>query len=801
MMDSIESPEPTWAQEAYGVSQARTGLLVVDERGIIVRATEGAAHLLGTPQTALVGSHWRHTFTGYERDEVPERLLRTCLRDGAGHWAGRRGTSAHRLRSTYERDDSVIIEHLSGLPPINLFDEAIIALDHAERLQELSAALSKAQTLSEAVDAVVVHALPAFGGRSAAALWASDDRTHLTFIEGRLSPVRIPEEHRRIPLDAESDIVDAWNHGRAEWIANEQAYERVFGPNRPGLEPLGITSLAIIPMRIGLELVGMLMFDMNVDPAQQALKERFAEVVAQACAHAFERARLADREREMLRAVKESEKRLRLALQTGRMVTWEYDRASDLLTTLENAEETGIDQGPPRVIDIFANDVHPDDRAETRRLFNEALRTGNDLEVAFRRRFADGSWRWLAARALCIRDAEGHVKGLIGVSRDVNEEKRAELKLRASEELFRTVAEALPVMVWTTSHGGDTDYFNKHYWDYSGLERGSNQENSSHSRKLLHPDDAERVVAAWREGIERQQPWLCEYRMRRKDGAYRWHLGGMVPVCAQNGEVIRWVGSATDIDDQKRVLAEREDLLRRTQDAVQGREVFLAVAAHELRTPLTPLRLQIDTLLRALRSPSAFQTERVQRGLEVASRQIHRLQLLVEALLDVSRIASGRIELAEDEVDLVMLANEIVERHRPEGAPGQLRLQTPESLRVRTDRMRVEQVLTNLVTNALKYGRGRTVRVKLTREGDDVHLVVQDEGLGISAEDSERIFERFERASGNLPHGGLGLGLWIVRQIITTMGGSIEVASELGRGSTFTVVWPGAAATAQPKGE
>jgi PAS domain S-box-containing protein len=230
------------------------------------------------------------------------------------------------------------------------------------------------------------------------------------------------------------------------------------------------------------------------------------------------------------------------------------------------------------------------------------------------------------------------------------------------------------------------------------------------------------------------------------------------------------------------------------QEAVAARDDFLAVAGHELRTPLTALLFHADTLARA---GTGLPPEAAARASKVA-RSARRIALLVDELLDVTRISVGRLSLEREAVDLSELAREVVARNaEPAALAGSpLRLEAPRPIHGSWDPGRIEQIADALVANALKYGRGRPIEIRVEEDGGVARLVVRDHGIGIAEEDQARIFERFERAASVRHYGGLGLGLWIVRQVVEAHGGRIAVASVLGQGSTFTVELP----TAPPTG-
>lgn len=228
------------------------------------------------------------------------------------------------------------------------------------------------------------------------------------------------------------------------------------------------------------------------------------------------------------------------------------------------------------------------------------------------------------------------------------------------------------------------------------------------------------------------------------------------------------------------------------QVAVRSRDDFLSVASHELRTPVTTLGLQLESLRRGLERGQVA-PERVLGRLDVALKQVQRLNHLMSELLDISRITAGRLSLDIADVDLVAIVRAVVERFEDaaNACGSQITLCTEAPVRGRWDELRVDQVLTNLLSNALKYGLGQPVCVRVTAEGGRAVVRVEDRGGGIPEEALERIFERFERASGaGKTTPGLGLGLWIVRELVELHGGDVRVDSRQGQGSTFTVTLP-----------
>jgi len=263
----------------------------------------------------------------------------------------------------------------------------------------------------------------------------------------------------------------------------------------------------------------------------------------------------------------------------------------------------------------------------------------------------------------------------------------------------------------------------------------------------------------------------------------RWQLADSELIPQLNGHAPVVVLTLRDITD----IVRQESDLRRT---VRARDEFLSVASHELRTPITTLGLQTDSLLRArgLDAPD----DRLRRRLNTIRHQISRLEQLVDVLLDVSRLIEGRLELRAEEVDLCAVAAEAIDllKEPAERAGCPVKLHGSGTVAGRWDRLRVGQVVTNLLSNAIKFGGGRPVEIEVGAAGDLARLQVRDHGVGVSAEARERIFGRFERASSDQHYPGLGLGLWITKQIVDACGGTIAVESQPGKGSTFIVELP-----------
>jgi len=265
---------------------------------------------------------------------------------------------------------------------------------------------------------------------------------------------------------------------------------------------------------------------------------------------------------------------------------------------------------------------------------------------------------------------------------------------------------------------------------------------------------------------------------------------GLNPIQGESERTV--LASVVDISERTRIEAERQQLLLEAQGAVEARDSFLSIASHELKTPLTALQLTTQALLRAANKaqPAALAGNQLIHKLNSANRQVTRLGKLIDQLLDVSRLTAGPLVLERGPTDLGAVLTEVVERFTQNFEGGSI--QVPEQREVwgDWDAARLDQVLTNLLTNAVKYGEGKPIDVTLDEAAESVTIAVTDRGRGIAPQDQARIFERFERLVSHRHYGGFGLGLWIVRQLVEAHCGRIEVVSRPAEGTTFRIWLP-----------
>jgi PAS domain S-box-containing protein len=274
----------------------------------------------------------------------------------------------------------------------------------------------------------------------------------------------------------------------------------------------------------------------------------------------------------------------------------------------------------------------------------------------------------------------------------------------------------------------------------------------------------------------------------RRDGAEFAAEISLAPLAVDGRQCV--MAAVRDVTERKRI-EERASQWKKAKDEVRERDEFLSIASHELRTPVAALQLQLQMLQRAAARSVEELPHALEGKVDALERQTRRIGVLVSELLDVSRMRLGRLELAFEPGDLSEIARETVLHLRDEIEKSGSRLlldlvPTPG----RFDRSRVEQVVTNLLANAAKFGQGKPITLHVAPDGDRARLRVTDRGIGISSEDQERVFERFERAVTSRNFGGLGLGLYIARQIVAAHGGEIRVESAPGAGTSFIVLMP-----------
>ncbi len=429
---------------------------------------------------------------------------------------------------------------------------------------------------------------------------------------------------------------------------------------------------------------------------------------------------------------------------------------------------------------LYIEFIHPDDIAVTVAEAQKLAQGLNTIGFENRYRCKDGSYRWLAWNVSSFPEQQV----LYCVARDITAQKQIELALRESELNFRTLANSMPQIVWTAFPDGFTDYYNQRWFDYTGMTLEQTQ--GWGWEPVLHPDDVQKCIDAWSESLRTGNKYNIEYRFRRaSDGEYRWFLGRAVPLRNENGQIVKWFGSCTDIHDQK-TAHEAAEQANRIKDE------FLAVLSHELRTPLNPILGWAKILQRGNLNPTKMTI-----ALETIERNAKLQAQLIDDLLDISRIIRGKLRLNEAPVDLVTVTQAALETVRLAAEAKSITIHTKKASSVgivNGDEGRLQQVVWNILSNAVKFTpEGGHIWITLSQVENHAQIQIKDTGKGIKKEFVPYMFEHFrqEDSATTRKFGGLGLGLAIVRQIVELHGGTVTADSPgEGQGAVFLVKIP-----------
>jgi len=423
----------------------------------------------------------------------------------------------------------------------------------------------------------------------------------------------------------------------------------------------------------------------------------------------------------------------------------------------------------------------PADRLDEEPRILSRLRRGERVDhFETIRRCKDGTLLDISLTISPVRDAYGKIIGASKIARDITGRKRAEAALIASEARFRQLADSMPQMVWTARPDGYFDYFNERWYQFSGLSRETFGDASW--KPLLHPEDAERWSETWYNSVRAGQPFGIEHRFWDREGkCWRWFMSRALPVRDGYGNIVKWFGTSTDIDQQKRV----EDELRR---ANQDLEQFAYSASHDLQEPLRSIKIYGELLT----TRYAHKLDgRALEFLEYLHTGATRMEFLVRDLLAYTQV--GRLDPPPEDVDANQALTATIEDLSGAIAESGATVTRDSLPAMHVHATHLKQLFQNLIGNAIKYRRKEeppAIHVTAERQNGFFRFSVRDNGIGIDPEYKEHIFGLFKRLHSGEEYSGTGIGLAICQRIVERYHGRIWVESELGKGSEFIFVLP-----------
>jgi PAS domain S-box-containing protein len=482
---------------------------------------------------------------------------------------------------------------------------------------------------------------------------------------------------------------------------------------------------------------------------------------------------------------------LRLALESAKIGTWDWDMMKDEVTWNDrNYEIFDVPRGSRVTSAIFFALIHPDDRGAVKQAIEAAAQTSGDFAMEFRLARTDRAPRHVSSRGRFLRTSAGDSLRALGVSMDISDRRTAEIRVAESELRFRAVAERAPAMIWSCDPALNRDYFNKTWLTFTG--RALEQELGHGWQEGLPGAD----VFRWQEIVgaaaAQVDPYTIEYRLRRADGALRWVIETGSPRLGPDGAFAGYVGSCIDITARKENEAELEEhVRRRTKEleiANQELESFSYSVSHDLRGPVRAIQGFAEIALEECeaRNPEAA-VERLQRVIRAAER----MNKLIDAFISMARIS--RAELAIEPVNLGKIAEEVISFLRSANPERKVDVSIASGLECMGDERLLRIVVENLIGNAWKFtSKTEDARIDFTaqlQDGERV-FVVRDNGAGFNGALAHKLFHAFERLHHVSQFEGLGVGLNTVNRVIEKHGGRVWAEAVEGAGATFYFTVP-----------
>lgn len=508
--------------------------------------------------------------------------------------------------------------------------------------------------------------------------------------------------------------------------------------------------------------------------------------------------------------LEEDEARLNIVIEASELGTWELNLKSKKVQYSDRyLQILGYNSPVALTHEQILNHLHPDDLPVREKAFKQAMESGS-LHYISRVIWNDSSMHWIEGKGRVFFDDHNEPLKVIGTVQDITEQVKSQKVLYESEQKFRLLADSMPQHIWTADLEGNLNYFNQSVFTYSGLSLGQLMKDGW--MQIVHPDDREENVRRWQEAINNGHHFLFEHRFLKHDGEYRWQLSRAIPQRDPNGNIQMWVGTSTDIQDQKVFLNELEKQVqertaelneknRELENMNKELQSFAYISSHDLQEPLRKIQTFSSRIMEKEHSNLSENGRDNFRRMQSAA---NRMQKLIEDLLAYSRSSNAEHKYEITPLDKVI--SEVLDDMKEELQQKQAQVNVSVNCDLKMIPFQFRQLINNLIANSLKFSHPGippeiTIKSsilsaetfdmpKLEKDSKYCHICISDNGIGFEPHYSDKIFGLFQRLHGRSQFAGTGIGLAIVKKIVENHEGVITAKSSLGEGATFDIYIP-----------